>query len=142
MQSHNEVQLNRTMLHDLLDDLQQRTFNVFGCQIRLFVHGSAVMILHPLLSSFSMRKTARDIDYIARAFGHEWRKKGVYDAEERLQTCINATALRFQIEYVLPPAISAILNVPQHKLDGRQPRRCTPVCQKVGSFRISCLQGV
>ena len=121
MQSHNEVQLNRTMLHDLLDDLQQRTLKAFGCQVRLFVHGGAVMILHPLLSSSSTRRTTRDVDYIRRAFGHEWRKKGVHDAEERLQSCINATALRFRIGYVLFPTISPILNIPQRRLDERRP---------------------
>ncbi|KIJ62450.1 hypothetical protein HYDPIDRAFT_114573 [Hydnomerulius pinastri MD-312] len=95
--SHNEVQLSRTMLLDLLADLQARTFQAFGCQIRLFIHGGAVMILHPSLSTSSTRRTTRDIDYIKRAFGHEWRKKGVYGAEDRLQACIDATAHKFQI---------------------------------------------
>ncbi|KAI9566650.1 hypothetical protein HD554DRAFT_2205914 [Boletus coccyginus] len=97
MQSHNDIQLDRNMLFGLLDDLQQRTYQVFGGQIRLFVHGGAVMILHPLLSTSSTRRTTRDVDYIRRAFGHEWRKKGVYDAEDRLQSCINATAHKFRI---------------------------------------------
>ncbi|KAH7886660.1 hypothetical protein F5I97DRAFT_1829250 [Phlebopus sp. FC_14] len=96
-QSHNEVQLSRTTLLDLLDDLQARTLPVFGHQIRLFIHGGAVMILHPSLSTSSTRRTTRDIDYIRRAFGHEWRKVGVYDAEERLQACINATAAKFRV---------------------------------------------
>lgn len=60
--THNDVQLNRAMLFDLLDDLQQRIWQLFGCQIRLFIHGGAVMILHPLLSSSSTRRTTRDID--------------------------------------------------------------------------------
>ncbi|KAF8551156.1 hypothetical protein OG21DRAFT_1513126 [Imleria badia] len=97
MNTHNDVQLSRSTLLDLLDDLQQRTFHVFGCQIRLFIHGGAVMILHPHLSTSSTRRTTRDIDYIRRAFGHEWRKKGVYDAEDRLQSCINATAHQFRL---------------------------------------------
>ncbi|KAG9312413.1 hypothetical protein JVU11DRAFT_6794 [Chiua virens] len=97
MQSHNDVQLSYTMLHDLLDDLQRRTLQVFGCPIRLFVHGGAVIILHSELSASSTRRTTRDIDYIRRAFGHEWRKKGVYDAEDRLQSCIEATAHKFRI---------------------------------------------
>ncbi|KAF9222231.1 hypothetical protein BS17DRAFT_784042 [Gyrodon lividus] len=96
-QVHNEFQLSRTILLKLLDDLQSRILQVFGCQIRIFVHGGAVMILHPMLSTSSTRRTTRDIDYIRRAFGHEWRKKGVYDAEERLQSCINATAHKFHI---------------------------------------------
>lgn len=95
--SHNEVQLSRSMLRDLLDDLQSRTLLEFRTQIRLFVHGGAVMVLHRSLSTSSTRRTTRDIDYIRRAFGHEWRKRGVYDAEERLQACINATARRFQV---------------------------------------------
>jgi hypothetical protein len=60
------------------------------------------MILHPNLSTSSCRRTTRDIDYIRRAFGHEWRKRGVYDAEERLQRCINAVAAKFHIGYVNP----------------------------------------
>ena len=97
VQSHNNVQLTRKMLLDLLDDLQQRVLQVFGSQIRLFVHGGAVMLLHPLLSTTSTRRTTRDVDYIRRAFGHEWRKKGVHDAEDRLQSCIDATAHRFRV---------------------------------------------
>ncbi|KAI6127618.1 hypothetical protein EDD16DRAFT_247196 [Pisolithus croceorrhizus] len=95
--SHNEVQLSKPILLDLLNDLQSRTLLEFRTQIRLFVHGGAVMVLHPFLSTSSTRRTTRDIDYIRRAFGHEWRKRGVYDAEERLQACINATARRFQV---------------------------------------------
>ncbi|KAF9244455.1 hypothetical protein BU15DRAFT_59248 [Melanogaster broomeanus] len=55
-QSHNEVQLSRAMLLDLLNDLQSRTLQLFGCQIRLFVHGGAVMILHDQLSTSSTRQ--------------------------------------------------------------------------------------
>ncbi|KAH7907595.1 hypothetical protein BJ138DRAFT_1014245 [Hygrophoropsis aurantiaca] len=95
--SHNEVQLSRSMLLDLLQDLSSRILQVFGCPIRLFIHGGAVMILHPSLSTSSTRRTTRDIDYIKRAFGHEWRKLGVYDAEDKLQSCINATAKQFHI---------------------------------------------
>ncbi|EGN97536.1 hypothetical protein SERLA73DRAFT_184278 [Serpula lacrymans var. lacrymans S7.3] len=96
-QSHNEIQLSRTMLLDLLHDLSIRVLHVFGRPIRLFIHGGAVMILHPSLSTSSTRRTTRDIDYIKRAFGHEWRKAGVYDAEDKLQFCISATAKKFRI---------------------------------------------
>ncbi|KAH7925990.1 hypothetical protein BV22DRAFT_1088016 [Leucogyrophana mollusca] len=96
-QSHNEVQLSRAMLLDLLQDLSTRVLQVFGCPVRLFIHGGAVMILHPSLSTSSTRRTTRDIDYIKRAFGHEWRKRGVFDAEDKLQSCINATAYKFHI---------------------------------------------
>ncbi|EIW78022.1 hypothetical protein CONPUDRAFT_84249 [Coniophora puteana RWD-64-598 SS2] len=95
--SHNEVPLTREMLIDLLGDMSEQIRLVFGCKIRLFVHGGAVMILHPSLSQQSRRRTTRDVDYIRRAFGHEWRKMGIHDAETKLQICINATALRFRI---------------------------------------------
>lgn len=98
--SYNEVQLSRSTLLNLLDDLQHRTLAEFRTKIRLFIHGGAVMILHPSLSTSSTRRTTRDIDYIKRAFGHEWRKRGVHDAEERLQACINATARHFRLGYV------------------------------------------
>src|SRR6267154_3913486 len=101
--SHNEVQLSGKTLVDLLNDLSVLVFQEFGCQIRLFIHGGAVMILHPELSTSSSRRTTRDIDYIRRAFGHEWRKRGVYDAVERLQRCINAVAAKFRIGYVNSP---------------------------------------
>ncbi|KAF8129882.1 hypothetical protein EV363DRAFT_1336935 [Boletus edulis] len=97
MNTHNDIQLTREILFNLLNDLQQHTLHIFGCQIRLFIHGGAVMLLHPHLSASSTRRTTRDIDYIRRAFGHEWRKKGVYDAEDRLQSCINATAHKFHV---------------------------------------------
>ncbi|KAG1812636.1 uncharacterized protein BJ212DRAFT_1301589 [Suillus subaureus] len=95
--SHNEVQLSKDFFCTLLAELSILVFQEFGCQIRLFIHGGAVMILHPNLSTSSRRRTTRDIDYIRRAFGHEWRKRGVYDAEERLQRCINAVAAKFYI---------------------------------------------
>ncbi|KAG1880999.1 hypothetical protein F4604DRAFT_1749328 [Suillus subluteus] len=95
--SHNEVQLSKEFLLTLLGELSLLVFQEFGCQIRLFIHGGAVMILHPNLRESSCRRTTRDIDYIRRAFGHEWRKRGVYDAEERLQRCINAVAAKFYI---------------------------------------------
>ncbi|OAX33702.1 hypothetical protein K503DRAFT_725519 [Rhizopogon vinicolor AM-OR11-026] len=97
LSSHNEVQLSRNALISLLDDLSLLVLQEFGCQIRLFIHGGAVMILHPYLSASSTRRTTRDVDYIRRAFGHEWRKRGVHDAEERLQHCINAVAAKFHI---------------------------------------------
>ncbi|KAG1750668.1 hypothetical protein EDD22DRAFT_981769 [Suillus occidentalis] len=95
--SHNEVQLSKEFLLTLLTELSVLVLQEFSCQIRLFIHGGAVMILHPNLSASSCRRTTRDIDYIRRAFGHEWRKRGVFDAEERLQRCINAVAAKFQI---------------------------------------------
>ncbi|KAG1875998.1 hypothetical protein C8R48DRAFT_811267 [Suillus tomentosus] len=37
------------------------------------------------------------VDELQEIFGHEWGKRGVYDAEERLQHCINAVAIKFRI---------------------------------------------
>ena len=73
-----------------------RCLQVFGGPIQLVVHGGAVMILHQTLASSSTtRRTTRDVDYIKRSFVSEMRKAGVYDAEARLQSCINATAKQF-----------------------------------------------
>ncbi|KAG1769932.1 hypothetical protein EV702DRAFT_1281956 [Suillus placidus] len=95
--SHNEIQISKEFLLTLLTELSVLVFQEFGCQIRLFIHGGAVMILHPNLSTSSSRRTTRDINYLRRAFGHEWRKRRVYDAEERLQRCINAVAAKFRM---------------------------------------------
>jgi hypothetical protein len=73
-----------------------------------------VMILHPNLSTSSCRRTTRDIDYIRRAFGHEWRKRGVFDAEERLQRCINAVAAKFNIGYVNASTLSHRRHLSMH----------------------------
>ena len=72
-----------------------RCLQVFGGPIQLVVHGGAVMILHKTLASSTTRRTTRDVDYIKRSFVSEMRKAGVYDAEARLQSCINATAKQF-----------------------------------------------
>jgi hypothetical protein len=117
LSSHNEVQLSREALISLLDHLSVLVLHEFGCQIRLFIHGGAVMILHEYLSASSSRRTTRDIDYIRRAFGHEWRKRGVYDAEERLQRCINAVAAKFHIGYVNPPTLRTFSNAIPHSTD-------------------------
>lgn len=54
------------------------------------------MILHPTLAlSSTARRTTRDVDFIKRSFVSEMRKAGVYDADARLQRCINDTALKF-----------------------------------------------
>lgn len=112
--SHNEVQLSKEFLLTLLTELSVLVLQEFSCQIRLFIHGGAVMILHPNLSTSSCRRTTRDIDYIRRAFGHEWRKRGVMDAEERLQRCINAVAAKFNIGYVNPSTLSYRRHLSMH----------------------------
>jgi hypothetical protein len=95
--THNEVLLNRDILIMVLNDLSARLFKVFGHPIQLLVHGGAVMILHPTLASSTTRRTTRDVDFIKRSFIAEMRKAGVYDAEARLQLCINATAAEFRL---------------------------------------------
>ncbi|KAJ7110766.1 hypothetical protein C8R43DRAFT_904191, partial [Mycena crocata] len=78
-----------------------------GQQIRLVIHGGAVMLLNKDLAALAahtaatdgrvqQRTTTRDIDYIARSFSSEWAQRyGVYDANERLKQCCFDTALQF-----------------------------------------------
>ncbi|KAJ7457455.1 hypothetical protein FB451DRAFT_594592 [Mycena latifolia] len=78
-----------------------------GQQIRLVIHGGAVMLLNADLARLAdetaatdgrakQRTTTRDIDYIARSFSSEWAQRyGVYDANERLKQCTFETALQF-----------------------------------------------
>ncbi|KAJ7854387.1 hypothetical protein B0H14DRAFT_3136564 [Mycena olivaceomarginata] len=78
-----------------------------GQQIRLVIHGGAVMLLNADLAQLAaatastdgrakQRTTTRDIDYIARSFSSEWAQRyGVYDANDRLKQCIFETALQF-----------------------------------------------
>jgi hypothetical protein len=74
-----------------------RLLKVFTRPIQLVVHGGAVMILHPTLASSTTRRTTRDVDFIQRSFVVEMRKYGVFDAEARLQSCIDATAARYRL---------------------------------------------
>jgi len=93
--THNEVLLSRDNLFSILDDLSVRLLKVFSRPIRLVVHGGAVMILHPTLASSTTRRTTRDVDFIQRSFVVEMRNLGVFDAEARLQQCIEATAAKY-----------------------------------------------
>jgi len=93
--TRNEVRLTRDLLFQVLNDLSSRLLRVFGRPIQLVVHGGAVMILHPTLASSTTRRTTRDVDFIKRTFILEMRKSGVHDAEARLQSCINATAMQY-----------------------------------------------
>jgi hypothetical protein len=96
---HNETLLTRDTLLMLLADLSSRILVLFHHPIRLVVHGGAAMLLHPGLYAQpgSRRRDTRDVDYIHRAFVEEWRQFGMLDAGERLQCCINATALQFNL---------------------------------------------
>ncbi|KAJ7279421.1 hypothetical protein C8J57DRAFT_1059066 [Mycena rebaudengoi] len=76
-------------------------------QIRLVIHGGAVMLLNPELARLAaltaaadgrtkQRTTTRDVDYIARSFASEWAQRySVFDANERLKQCIFETAMQF-----------------------------------------------
>jgi hypothetical protein len=55
------------------------------------------MILHPTLADSTTRRTTRDVDFIKRSFVVEMRKSGVFDADARLQACIDATASRYRL---------------------------------------------
>jgi len=88
IKAHNDVLLTREKLLVVLHDLSTRLHRAFGHQVRLLIHGGAIMVLHAELRS---RKSTRDIDYIHRAFVRDY---GSYapEAEVRLKSCIAATA--------------------------------------------------
>jgi hypothetical protein len=120
--TRNERPLTRDLLTVVLDDLSGRLLRVFGRPIQLVVHGGAVMILHPTLARSTTRRTTRDIDFIKRSFVVEMRKSGVHDAEARLQSCINATAMHFGLgtdwfnadaDIALPMAKKCVLSLSQ-----------------------------
>ena len=90
----NDIPLTRTLLKVVLKDLSERLYRSFRQQVRLVVHGGAVMVLHP---SFTHRESTQDIDYIHRAFVKEYRALGFTDAEERLRSCIAETAVNFNL---------------------------------------------
>ncbi|KAI0049094.1 hypothetical protein FA95DRAFT_947710 [Auriscalpium vulgare] len=85
----NDVPLTRPILYAALQDLSTRLLAAFGHQVRLIVHGGAVMVMHPELNH---RYKTQDIDYIHRAFVAHYHKLGDYGAEQRLRACIAGTA--------------------------------------------------
>ncbi|KAJ7780976.1 hypothetical protein B0H16DRAFT_1710231 [Mycena metata] len=101
--------LDQATLVQILDYLSQLIPRRFGTgrQIRLVIHGGAVMLLNAGLAQLAattaatdgrakQRSTTRDIDYIARSFSSEWAQRyGVFDANERLKQCIFETAMQF-----------------------------------------------
>ncbi|KAJ7187741.1 hypothetical protein C8R46DRAFT_1052433 [Mycena filopes] len=95
---HNERPLDKPALLQILSHLSPplAPFRRPGMrQIRLVVHGGAVMLLNPALAHLpTPRTTTRDIDYIARAFSAEWASS-VPDANDRLRQCIFETAAHF-----------------------------------------------
>jgi len=90
----NDVPLTRKLLTQALSYLSERLYRSFRRQVRLVVHGGAVMVLHPF---FSHRKSTQDVDYIHRSFVSEYRMLGFPDAEQRLRTCIAETACEFDL---------------------------------------------
>jgi hypothetical protein len=90
----NDTPLTRKFLKQVLTDLSERLYRSFGRQVRLVVHGGAVMVLHP---SFTHRESTQDVDYIHRSFVSEFRALGYKDAEQRLRKCIAETALKFNL---------------------------------------------
>jgi len=90
----NDVPLTRKLLKQALFDLSERLYRSFRRQVRLVVHGGAVMVLHPL---FSHRKSTQDVDYIHRSFVSEYRALGFPDAEQRLRACIAETACELDL---------------------------------------------
>jgi hypothetical protein len=90
----NDIPLTRTLLKQVLSDLSERLYRSFRRQVRLVVHGGAVMVLHP---SFTHRGSTQDVDYIHRSFVKEYRALGFPDAEQRLRGCIAETAYRYHL---------------------------------------------
>lgn len=90
----NDVPLTRKLLKQVLSDLSERLYRSFRQQVRLVVHGGAVMVLH---SHFTHRESTQDVDYIHRSFANEYRALGFTDAEQRLRTCIAETAYRYNL---------------------------------------------
>jgi len=90
----NGVPLTRKLLTQVLSDLSERLYRSFKRQVRLVVHGGAVMVLHP---SLSHRESTQDVDYVHRSFVSEYRALGFPDAGQRLRMCIAETAYKFSL---------------------------------------------
>jgi hypothetical protein len=114
----NDVPLTRELLTRVLNDLSDRLYRSFRRQVRLVVHGGAVMVLHP---SLKHRESTQDIDYIHRSFVSEYRALGFPDAEQRLHKCIAETALKYNLgadwmndhaDVALPLAFECVLTPP------------------------------
>jgi hypothetical protein len=90
----NDVPLTRKLLEQALADLSERLYRSFQRQVRLVVHGGAVMVLH---KSFNHRESTNDVDYIHRSFVSEHRALGFPHAEHKLRSCIADTARKFDL---------------------------------------------
>ncbi|KAJ7753601.1 hypothetical protein DFH07DRAFT_823835 [Mycena maculata] len=144
----NTRSLDRTSLIQILTFLSTLLPARFGTarQIRLVIHGGAVMLLNESLARLAAssppssssspntntpRTTTRDIDYIARAFAAEWAQYGVYDANERLRLCALETARLFGLgadwlnsdaDVALPMATECVLFFLTRVLERLNPR--------------------
>ena len=74
--------LTHWLLPQTLLDLSEKLYHSFRRQLRLFVHGVAATVLHPL---FAHRENAQDVDYIRRSFVSGYRALGLPDAEQRFR---------------------------------------------------------
>jgi hypothetical protein len=90
----NSVPLTRKVLKEALKDLSERLYHSFRRQVRLVVHGGAVMVLYP---HFNHREFTQDVDYIHRSFETEYRALGFANAGERLRRCVAETAYKFKL---------------------------------------------
>jgi hypothetical protein len=101
----------------VLNDLSVRLLKGFSRSIQLIVHGSAVMVLHPMLSSLTTRQIMRGIKVIMRSFAAEMGKLGVFDAEARLQSCVNTTAAYYHLgtDWLNSHPVTPMLHFPWHK---------------------------
>ncbi|KAK7054091.1 hypothetical protein R3P38DRAFT_2761887 [Favolaschia claudopus] len=104
----NDRSLDRKTLISILDFFSTLIPARLGHhQVRLVIHGGAVMLLNAELAQLAavtaasdgrakQRSTTRDIDYIARSFSSEWAQRyGMFDANERLKQCIHDTAVQY-----------------------------------------------
>ena len=112
----NDTPLTRMLLKQVLSDLSERLYRSFRRQVRLVVHGGAVMVLH---LHFSHRESTLDVNYIHRPFVKEYHALGFMDAEQRLRECIAKTAYRFNLgadwmndhaDVALPWALECVSN--------------------------------
>ena len=90
----NDIPLTRSLLKRALRDLSERLYYSFRRQVRLVVHGGAVMVLHP---SLRHRESTQDVDYIHRSFVTEYRDLGFPDPGRLLRKCIAETALKYNL---------------------------------------------
>src|SRR5712675_1936713 len=109
------IPLTRELLTRVLNDLSDRLYYSFQQQVRLVVHGDAVMVLHP---SLNHRENTQAIHYIHRSFVSEYHALGFPDAEQRLRKCIAETALKYNLgadwmndhaDVALPWAVECVL---------------------------------